>query len=46
VGMTGWTVNSIAKAVKGSSPFLPKQKFFIDILYEQASIFNAFYWSY
>ena len=23
VGMTGWTVNSIAKAVKGSSPFLP-----------------------
>ena len=26
VGMTGWTVNSIAKAVKGSSPFLPKKK--------------------
>ena len=23
VGMTGWAVNSIAKAVEGSSPFLP-----------------------
>ena len=23
VGMTGWAVNSIASAVKGSSPFLP-----------------------
>ena len=26
VGMTGWTVNSIAKAVKGSSPFLPNNQ--------------------
>jgi hypothetical protein len=23
VGMTGWAVNSIAKAIKGSIPFLP-----------------------
>ena len=23
VGTTGWAVNSIAKAVEGSSPFLP-----------------------
>ena len=24
VGMTGWAVNSIAKAIKGSIPFLPR----------------------
>ena len=28
VGMTGWAVNSIATAVEGSSPFLPKHEVF------------------
>jgi hypothetical protein len=27
VGMMGWAVNSIAKAVEGSIPFLPKNIF-------------------
>ena len=27
VGMTGWAVNSIAKAIKGSIPFLPNYSF-------------------
>ena len=33
--MTGWTVNSIAKAVKGSIPFLPKIK---DYLFKPVAI--------
>jgi hypothetical protein len=36
VGMTGWTVNSIAKAVKGSSPFLPKK--IINLFYSVLSL--------
>ncbi len=45
VGMMGWAVNSIAKAVEGSIPFLPKKiNLFKDIfMYIKKNYLNQLY---